>query len=78
MVKEHLTKTRGSEESESDKENISRLVKEYNAFKMKNIPNFFFNPEKGTEHYSKGSHPLKKKTVFCEREKITNRAGESA
>ena len=38
---------------EEDKKKVSRLVKQYTEFKRKNLPNFLFNPEKGTEQYSK-------------------------
>ena len=43
----------GGEEQEEDNKKVSRLVKQYNEFKKENLPNFFFNPEKGTEQYSK-------------------------
>ena len=44
---------KGGEEEEEDKRKVSRLVKQYTEFKTKNLPNFLFNPEKGTEQYSK-------------------------
>ena len=53
MVKEQLMKTIGGEDQEEDNENVSRLVKQYKEFKKKNLPNFLFNPEKGTEKYCK-------------------------
>ena len=43
----------GVKEQEEDNEKVSRLVKQYHVFKKENLPNFFFNPEKGTEQYSK-------------------------
>ena len=44
---------KGGEEEEEDKKKVSRLVKQYTEFKRKNLPNVLFNPEKGTEQYSK-------------------------
>ena len=41
------------EESKEDNNKISQLLKQYNNFKKKNLPNFFFDPEKRTEQYSK-------------------------
>ena len=48
-----LKATNGGKEQEEDNKKVSRLVKQYNEFKKKNLPNFFFNPEKGTEQFSK-------------------------
>ena len=48
-----LKATNGGEEQEEDNKKVSRLVKQYNEFKKKNLPNFFFNPEKGTEQFGK-------------------------
>ena len=53
MVKEQLTNSIGREEQEEDNKKVSRLVKQYKEFKKKNLPNFLFNPEKGTEKYCK-------------------------
>ena len=41
------------EDPDEDNQKISKLVKQYNDFKKKNLPNFFFNPEKQTEQYRK-------------------------
>ena len=45
--------TNEGKELEEDNEKISQLVKQYNEFKKRNLPNFFFNPEKRTEQFSK-------------------------
>ena len=50
---EKLRASIGGEEQEEDNEKVSRLVEQYTKFKKKNLPNFFFNPEKGTEKYCK-------------------------
>ena len=50
---EKLRASIGGEEQEEDKEKISQLVKQYKEFKKRNLPNFFFNPQKGTEKYCK-------------------------
>ena len=52
-IEKKLKATNGSKEQEEDNKKVSRLIKQYNEFKKKNLPNFFFNPEKGTEQYSK-------------------------
>ena len=46
----------GEEEKREDEEKVSILMKQYNDFKRKTLPNFRFNHEKGTTHYSKSSH----------------------
>ena len=57
ILKEQMIKASRSENyhtnEEEDNEKVLRLVKQYKEFKMKNLPNFFFNPEKGTEQYGK-------------------------
>ena len=50
---EKLRASIGGEEQEEDKEKISQLVKQYKEFKKRNLPNFLFNPQKGTEKYCK-------------------------
>ena len=50
---EKLRASIGGEEQEEDNKKVSRLVQQYQDFKKKNLPNFLFNPEKGTEKYCK-------------------------
>ena len=50
---EKLRASIGGEEQEEDNKKISQLVEQYKEFKKKNLPNFLFNPQKGTEKYCK-------------------------
>ena len=50
---EKLRGSIGGEEQEEDNKKISQLVEQYKEFKKKNLPNFLFNPQKGTEKYCK-------------------------
>ena len=50
---EKLRASIGGEEQEEDNKKVLRLVKQYKEFKKKNLPNFLFNPGKGTEKYCK-------------------------
>ena len=50
---EKLKASIGGEEQEEDNEKISQLVKQYKEFKKRNLPNFLFNPQKGTKNYCK-------------------------
>ena len=46
----------GEEEKGKDKEKVFVLMQQYNDFKRRTLPNFRFNPEKDTAHYSKSSN----------------------
>ena len=50
---EKLRASIGGEDQEEDNEKISKLVEQYKEFKKKNLANFLFNPQKGTEKYCK-------------------------
>ena len=41
----------GEEEKKDDKEKVYELIRQYNEYKRKALPNFRFNPQKETTHY---------------------------
>ena len=44
------------EERREDMEKVSKLIGQYNDLKRKRLPNFRFNPEKGTMPFGKKKH----------------------
>ena len=43
----------GDEEKKADEEKVKEVVDQYEKFKRRTLPNFRFNPQKGTTHYGK-------------------------
>ena len=55
-ILDEIEKLRASiegEEIRGDIETVSRLLKQYNEFKMKNLPNYRFNPKKPETQYGR-------------------------
>ena len=50
---EKLRASIGEEEIRGDIETVSRLLNQYNEFKMKNLPNYRFNPKKTKTQYGR-------------------------
>ena len=51
-VQSAMAKVQGKED-DSNKKKISKLVKEYNAYKKSKLQNFRFNPVKASSQFSK-------------------------
>ena len=43
----------GGEEKKADEGKVTKLIDQYENFKRRTLPNFRFNPQKGTTHYGK-------------------------
>ena len=48
---EKLRESINEKEKRDDMEKVSRLMRQYNEFKEKNLPNFRFNPKNAGSHY---------------------------